>query len=236
MINFFKYSLFLLVCLACTTCKKKTDIHVQVYNYAMGEPIANATVLLLESRVSGGLFSGSSTCKTIASATTNGNGECTFDNTKLRKDKSYQYACNVSYAYGKDQFYTCGQKYGNAIQVGTTNTRVLNVSSFEAYVRVQVNNVLSPSSADDSLIISVNSPKYQAPDQSFPFGGGVASGDYSTTSPLFPYSQSILWPSKKTDAGKNSVYIRKRKMGVVSVIYDTIKIQPYQTGIYTINW
>jgi hypothetical protein len=182
-------------------------------------------------------FSGSSTCKTIASATTDGNGECTFDKEKLRKDKSYQYACNVSYAYGKEQFYTCGQKYGNAIQVGKPNTQILNASSFEAYVRVQVNNVLSPSSTGDSLIIRVNGPKYQAPGQSFPFGGGgVAFGDYSTTSPLYPYPQSILWPSKKTDAGKNSVYIRKRKMGVVTVIYDTIKIQPDQTGIYTINW
>jgi hypothetical protein len=212
-------------------------VHIQVYNYAMGEPIANATVLLLESRVTGGLFSGSSTCKTIASATTNGNGECTFDNEKLRKDKSYLYACNVSYAYGKDQFYTCGQKYGNAIQVGKTNTQVLNVSSFDAYVRVQINNLLSPSSTVDSLVISINTPKYQAPDQAFPFGGGgVMGGVYTTNSPYYPFPASLLSNIQKTDAGKNSVYIRKRKMGVVTVIYDTIKIQPDQTGIYTINW
>ena len=66
--------------------------------------------------------------------------------------------------------------------------------------------------------------------------GGVMGGYYSTTSPSYPFPTSLLSNTVKTDAGKNSVYIRKRKMGVVSVIYDTIKIQPYQTGTYTVNW
>lgn len=210
---------------------------MQIYNYAMGEPIANAAVLLLESQVSGGVYSANSTCKIIATATTNGNGECTFDNEKLRTSNSYQYACNVSYAYGKDQAYTCGQKYGNLIQVGKTNTQVLNMSSFEAYVQVQINNVLNPSQSGDSLIIGINSPKYQTPDQSFPYGGGGVLQVFTThDSPQYPFSPNILIPSKKTDAGKNSVFIRKRKMGVVTVIYDTIKIQPYTAATYTVNW
>ena len=232
-----KTYLSVLLCIVLfTSCKKETNIDVTVYNYAMAEPVADATVVLLEQTGDAGGGSGAS-CKVIATATTDNNGHCVFSKEKLRTSSSYKYACNVSYAYGKDQTYTCGQKASNLLQVGKTNELTLNLSSFDAYVRVQINNVLNPSQVGDSLIIGVNTPKYQTPDQSYPYGGGgVMGGYYSTTSPYYPFPASLLSNVVKTDAGKNSVYIRKRKMGVVTVQYDTIKIQPYQTATYTVNW
>jgi hypothetical protein len=235
--TYYKIYLSILICLVIfISCKKETNIDVTVYNYAMGEPVADATVVLLEQ--SGTTGSGSNaSCKVIATATTDNNGHCVFSKEKLSTSSSYQYACNVSNAYGKDQTYTCGQKSSNLLQVGKTNELTLNLSYFEAYIQVQINNVLTPSQSGDSLAIGIATPKYQVPDQPYPFGGGgVTSGVYSTTSSQYPFSTSILWAPQKTNAGKNSVYIRKRKMGVVTVIYDTIKIQPYQTGTYTVNW
>ena len=232
-----KTYLSVLLCIVLfTSCKKETNIDVTVYNYAMAEPVADATVVLLEQTGDAGGGSGAS-CKVIATATTDNNGHCVFSKEKLRTSSSYKYACNVSFAYGKDQTYTCGQKASNLLQVGKTNELTLNLSTFDAYVRVQINNELNPSQSGDSLIIGINSPKYQAPDQSYPYGGGgvyTAFPYYGCSG--YPFNSSILTSADKTNAGKNSVYIRKRKMGVVTVQYDTIKIQPYQTDTYTVNW
>jgi hypothetical protein len=228
--------ILIVIVISFTACKKETNVDVTVYNYAMGEPVADATVVLLEQ--SGTTGSGSNaSCKVIATATTDNNGHCVFNKEKLSTSSSYQYACNVSNAYGKDQTYSCGQKSSNLLQVGKTNELTLNLSYFDAYIRVQYNNLLNPSQAGDSLIIGINSPKYQAPDQSYLYGGGgVFTAFPYNGCPGYPFNSSILTSAEKTDAGKNSVYICKRKMGVVTVVYDTIKIQPYQTGIYTINW
>ena len=168
----YKTYLSILICLVLfTACKKETNIDVTVYNYAMGEPVADATVVLLEQ--SGTTGSGSNaSCKVIATATTDNNGHCVFSKEKLRTSSSYQYACNVSYAYGKDQSYTCGQKSSNLLQVGKTNELTLNLSSFDAYMRVQYNNLLNPSQSGDSLILWMTTPKYTVPSEPYPFGGG----------------------------------------------------------------
>ena len=116
------------------SCKKETNIDVTVYNYAMGEPVADATVVLLEQ--SGTTGSGStSSCKVIATATTDNNGHCVFSKEKLRTSSSYQYACNVSNAYGKDQTYTCGQKSSNLLQVG----KKIDLNSIGKYLKSNQN-------------------------------------------------------------------------------------------------
>ena len=166
-----KTYLSVLLCIVLfTSCKKETNIDVTVYNYAMAEPVADATVVLLEQTGDAGGGSGAS-CKVIATATTDNNGHCVFSKEKLRTSSSYKYACNVSYAYGKNQTYTCGQKASNLLQVGKTNELTLNLSSFDAYIRVQYINLLNPSISGDSLIISIGSPKYQVPGEPYPYGG-----------------------------------------------------------------
>lgn len=66
-------------------------------------------------------------------------------------------------------------------------------------------------------------------------GGAIAASPYYGC-PGFPFNASILTSAEKTNAGKNVVYIRKRKMGIVTSSIDTVKVYPYQTFIYTVNW
>ena len=88
--------LLAVVCLvALSACKKKTSIQVRVFNYAMNEPITDAKVTLIQSQISGGLFSGGYTCKTIDEKTVDANGYCYFDKEKLRTGGDYEYACKI---------------------------------------------------------------------------------------------------------------------------------------------
>ena len=234
-----KYSLFIIILLVFTTCKKKTDIKVIAYNYAMGEPISNATIVIVEKKGEngGGIFAGNASCKIIASAITDNNGECYFDKEKLRTNKNLSYFVNISNAYGKDESYPCGGYSVNSIDVGKTNTKIVNDSYIDAYFKVKYVNLLNPSISGDSLNISIAVPKWTVPGQPYPFGGGGAFGNYNSNGDThYPYASLITTPTQKTIAGKNPVYIRKRKMGVVTIILDTIKIQPYQTATYVVNW
>ena len=102
---------------------------------------------------------------------------------------------------------------------------------------MQYVNLLNTTISGDSLIISIVSPKWTVPGEPYPTGGGGAFGAYPFhDSPSYPFASLITTPTQKTYAGKNPVYIRKRKMGVVTIILDTIKIQPYQTATYVVNW
>ena len=233
-----KKLIIVIVCLiVLSTCKKKTSIRVRVFNYAMNEPITDAKVTLIQSKLSGGLFSSGYTCNTIDEKMVDADGYCYFDKEKLRTNSNYQYACKISYAYGQYQSYNCTPTQNSSIEVGKENEKIIHTERFDAYVRVQINNMLSPSISGDSLYISVDYPEYQSPDDTYSQGGGgVSVGGGWHDSPYYPFPSLILWSPAKTIGGKNSVYIRKRKMGVVTVLYDTIKIQPYTTATYTVNW
>ena len=144
-------SMFLCIGLL-TACKKKTSIKVRVFNYAMNEPITDAKVTLIESQVSGGSFSGGYSCKTIDEQTVDADGYCYFDKEKLRTSSDYQYACKISYAYGRDQAYNCTPTQNSKVDVGKDNDKIIHNESFDAYVRVQYNNLLNPSMSGDSLL------------------------------------------------------------------------------------
>jgi hypothetical protein len=232
----FKYLVALLLLMSISTCKKKTTINVTVFNYAMNEPVANAKVVLVERKESG-LFTSNTSCSEIANATTDANGNCSFDNEKLRSNSSYDYFLAVSNAYGVPQSYPCGGFSAGFLSKGKQQQKTLDASSFDAYLVVQTNNVLNPSQQGDSLIISIANPIYTVPGQPYPFGGGdIINAFYATTSPYFPFPSSMTSEVQGTNAGRNTVHIRKRKMGVTTTSVDTVKIYPNQTATVVINW
>ena len=233
----FKYILIIICVCSFLTCRKKTNATAIAFNYALNEPIANATIVLVEKHDGGGIFSSNSACKEIASTTSNTNGECFFDKEKLKTNKKYSYYLAIKNAYGKAQSYSCGGKTSGFLDIGKTNQQILNLSDFDAYFKIQYNNLLNPSQAGDSIAVGVISPKYIVPNQPYPFGGGGVFAGWSYYGDNnYPYAPLITSFTKTTNAGKNVLYIYKKKMGVVSQSTDTIKIYPYETKIITIDW
>jgi hypothetical protein len=158
--------LFLLI-----ACRKKSDITITAWNYALAEPIANSEVIIVESQYKGGLFNAGTECKEIAKATTDANGQCVFSNLKLKTKSSLQYAAKIKYSYGKSEYYNCNVTANSEVKLGN-NDIVLNSSTYECYFKVQYNNLLNPSILGDSMAIGLISPKYEVPGQPYPFGGG----------------------------------------------------------------
>lgn len=219
-------------------CKRKTNISLTAYNYALAEPIAGANVVIVERKSGGGVFSPMYSCKEIAKAITDGNGECMFDKERLKTRESYDYFAVVNYAYSKAQSYPCGGKTSGFFNVGKTNSQVLNYSSFECYFKVQTNNILNPSIPGDSISMHISSPKYTVPGKPYPFGGGGVFGGWAYYGDKnFPYpSTAISNTAEKSNAGKHVLYVYKKKLGVATETWDTIKIYPYTTKIIEINW
>jgi hypothetical protein len=233
--TFFKCFLVGLVLLLFVACKKKTNIDVIVFNYALNEPVPNANVVLIERKLN--TFSGDYDCSEIANATTNSEGECAFDEEKLRTGSKYNYYMALSDAYGQFLSYPCGGKTSSFIKPGDSYNVILDAGAFPAYLKVQNLSLLNPSLPGDSLSLRIRNPIYQVPGQPYPFGGGgvvnsyAYHGDYS-----YPYPNYMLSDILTTNAGKNTVHIRKRKMGVLTTYVDTVKIYPYETKIIEINW
>jgi hypothetical protein len=224
----------LVFCLVLTTCKKKTSIDVILYSYALNEPVANAKIGLVQRKLHAS--SGTYSCEEVDSKITDAMGHCNFDREKLRTNSSYQYFIGIAEAYGKPQDYPCGGKSSGFLKVGEKQNQFYDVGIIEAYVKVQINNLMSPSIIGDSLFVAVANPKYQIPGQPNIIGGGsvLLAGGWNTGFSNYP--AVIITEGKKTDAGKNTVHIRKRKMGVVTTSIDTVKIYPYETKVIEINW
>ncbi len=167
-----RYFKIILLIMFLSACRKKTDIKVRVYNYALGEPITDAKVVLIKTKLSGGVFSAGYDCKTIEEKTVDADGYCFFNDEKLRTDKTYQYACKIKFAYGKETFYNCTPTENSVVLTGETNDKVLHNETFNCFFKVQYNNLLNPSQTGDSLYVYMTSPKYEVPGQPYPFGGG----------------------------------------------------------------
>lgn len=234
-----KYIFVPLLIVLFSTCKKKTSIKVKVFNYAMAEPIANATVVLVQKKGEdgGGIIAGNADCTEIASATTNGNGECAFDDEKLRSGGKFSYFLAIKNAYGKDQNYPCGGKTSGFIEKGATQETILSATYFDAYIKVQYNNLLNPSQVDDSLIVAITSPQYTVPGDIYSQGGGGVFGAFPYYGCNgFPFPAEVTLNPIKTNAGKHVIHIRKRKMSIVTTSMDTVQVYPYQTTTININW
>lgn len=219
-----------------TTCKKKTDIEVKVYNPYIEEYVANATVVIVAKKgeSGGGLFSGRASCSEIATATTDVNGIAHFDNQKLKTREGYKYFGVVKEAWGVTKSYPCGGYQGSYLDKGKSNS-ILLTEYTEGSINVQVNNMFNPAIAGDSIIFKSNRLAVYDPK----FGGNI--GEAFLFGIEEEYNASTSYPNVTIGNstplyGKIRVYIRKRKMGVVTTTIDTIKAYPNQTTTIQVNW
>lgn len=232
-----KYFLPLAILCLFTTCRKKSDIEVTAYNYALGEPIANAEVVIMESTPGGRFFSASSDCRKVASAITNNDGRCTFYDLKLKTRKGVQYSAKIRSSYGDRHSYDCSVTEESEVKKNRSGSLILNSSIYSCNFIVRYKNLLNPSIPGDSLYVYIASAKYEVPGQPYPFGDEVvfiASPSYGRNG--FPFASTVLTDPRKTYTGRHILKIYKKKMGAVTQTIDTVKIYPYETKLIEINW
>lgn len=237
MVRALKYLAVLAICFVSYTCKKKTSIDVNVLNYRLDEPVANAKVVLIERELS--TFGNTYSCNEIASARTDANGNCNFDKEKLKDRSKFEYFLVVAEAYGKAQTYPCGGKTSGFLKVGDNQKQKLDVGGIKTVFKVQYNNLLNPSQPNDSLIVSLTTIAFTQANGSPFLGGGGVFGGFQYYLPLNPppsYPSIYTTEVITTEAQRLKRYIRKRKLGVMSVKIDTIKVLPNQTNIVEIDW
>ena len=238
MIKIVRY-IIIIFSLLCFTCKKRTDIRVRVFNPALNEYVANATVVLIERKGvgSGGIFTSNTSCNEIATAVSDINGYCTFDRKKLKTAAKYFYFCSIKESWGEQQFYTCAGRTSGFLEIGEAQD-IIVTDDAEGYLRVQFNNLLNPSQPNDSLIVSLSTIEYPNSKGGVVQGGGgvfVAFPNHNINNPPNYPSVYILDPIK-TKGQRLKRYIRKRKLGIMTVSIDTIKVYPNQTTTVQINW
>lgn len=200
----------------------------------MNEYIAGATIVLVE-RKDGGLFS-EMNCKEIASAVTDANGECFFDREKLKKNKSFSYFCAVKESWGTKHGYPCAGIAERFIKKGGTQAWLMT-NYEDGFIRVQYNNLLTPSQPNDSLVLTITVVNYYDPvGDRYQGGGGVFfAGPYYSCNG-FPFPAKVTTAEAPTPAGRLLVKTRKRKMGIVTTNTDTVKAYPNKTTIVEVNW
>jgi hypothetical protein len=230
-----KHILFISSLVIFFSCKKNTTVTIKLFNPALNEYVANATIVLLE-QTDKSLFS-SSSCKEIASATTDANGVAVFSKENLRTSSSYHYQLGVKDSWGIAHENTCSTQTQNYLDVG--KTQEIQISDYiEAQFKMQINNALNPSISGDSLVSIVAPMVYYDPMIGHTQGGGGGGYSNLTHDISYPVVPVKTWLSDKIFANRLVVTIRKRKMGVVTTSIDTVRMHPYNGAITTvqINW
>lgn len=231
--------MFLFLSLLIMGCKRNTNIKVKAVIAALDEPCRNCKVVLVE-RKENGFFSSNAQCKEFASAITDNNGECNFDKERLKTRNNFDYFLTVSDAYGQQLSSTCAGKTSGFIKVGNSQEEILDASGLNGTLVVQYNHPLQPFIFEDSLIVSLSTLEYINPKDGsiVKGGGGIYFGGYSylVPNPTPTLPNLILSDPKQTKAQRLQRYVRKRKMGVMSVKVDTVKIYPNQTTTVVIDW
>lgn len=227
------YILFFAVIFTLLTCKKKTTINVKVFNPALNEYVAGTVVVLLETK--DGSFLSKSDCNEIATATTDANGNASFDKEKLRKGSKYHYKLGIKESWGIAHQNPCGSQTQDYLDVGKTQEVQLS-DYMETSLNVQYNNLLNPSIAGDSLTLVINTSTYYDPMIGRSQGGGVSISFPYNGDGTYPYPSTLSYSSIKFNAGKLAVFIHKRKMGIVTDTSYTVKAYPNQTNVIQINW
>ena len=221
-----------------TTCKRKTTITIKVFNPALDEYVANAKVVLIERKGegSGGFLVPAASCKEVAEATTDANGYCSFDKERLKINSNRTYFCSIKESWGKIQFYTCAGRTSGFIDVGKTQDIIVSDEA-DGNLQVQYNNALSPSISGDSLIVWLRTIEYPNPKGGVIQGGGGVFRNWDThDEPNYPFPSVFKSEVIKTKGQRLSRYIRKRKMGVVTDVVDTIKVYPNTLTMVIIEW
>lgn len=131
-----KYTGLILLLFTLTTCKKKTTVKVKVYNYALDEPIANATVAMVEKKgeSGGGIFGGGAKCHEIASLL-NSNLDNLYDN------KAYLFPNPNDGAF---TLMTRNELIDVTVQVSSEIGTVLYTKHFESLSKIDLNFDLKP--------------------------------------------------------------------------------------------
>jgi hypothetical protein len=217
-----------------TSCKKNTTVTVKLFNPALNEYVANATIVLLE-QTDKSLFS-SSSCKEIASATTDANGVAVFSKENLHTSSSYKYKLGIKDSWGIAHQDPCSSQTQNYLNVGGSNNVQLS-DYLEIEYRVRCNNTLNPSISGDSLTCSVSPMVYYDPVYNITQGGGGGQYVNFTYDLNYPVASVYTSPAIKIFANRLVVTTRKRKMGIGSTTVDTVRAYPSNgVTIVTINW
>ena len=88
----------------------------------------------------------------------------------------------------------------------------------------------------DSIIIIPQQVEYYDPAAGHNQGGGGGRVEpYSSSTPAYPVNYIPIYSLTKL-TGKINVYIRKRKMGVVTVTEEIIKAYPNQSTTIMVDW
>ena len=108
----------------------------------------------------------------------------------------------------------------------------------DGFIQVQYNNPLNPSQLNDSLIVGIYTAGYYDPvsEENIQGGGGIFSGAPYYGCNGYPFPPVVTTSVVKSPGSRLIVYIRKRKMGIVTISNDTVKAYPHQTTIIPINW
>lgn len=233
----FQFIILLFFTLLFTTCKKKTDIRVMLYNPYLDEYVQGATIAIIERKgnAGGGIFAGGVSCKEIATATTDASGTAIFNDTKLKKREGYVYYPVTKEAWGITNSYPCGGYNGAFLTKGGTNTIIKSDRTDGGIVKVQYNNLFSPAVNGDSIYVFAYVITNYDPELGHDIGGAGVHGNFiAFDSSQSPYQSPKYYESNIN--GKIIVKIRKRKMGVVTTTIDTIKAYPNQTTTIQVNW
>lgn len=217
-----------------STCRKKTTIKVKLLNPLLNEYVSNATIVLVEKK-DGGLFSKGG-CKEIATAVTDNNGECTFDEEKLKKNASYSYFCAVKESWGLQQSYPCEGIADRFLKKGGAQDWIVTDYG-DGTVQLQYKNLFNPAQIGDSLYAIATRESFYDPIAGHDVGGGgVNNNSIQSFDPgqIYPPIIDATYPTKAS--GVFVIKTRKRKLGVVSTRVDTVKAYPNKTTIIEINW
>lgn len=216
------------------SCKNKTSISVQVFNPLIQKNVPDAEIALIERKSGGGLFAPSFDCEEIAIALTDAQGRCFFDREKLKRNKKYDYFCVIKKSWDLEQSYTCSGRSSGFVEIGNTNDIVV-IDNLAGSFSIQYNNLFNPSVVGDSLVVLPKRLEFANPKGGTVGGGGVSGGGtfVSTGSNNYPASFSNQ-PDKLS--GIIVINIRKRKLGVLTTISDTIIVLPNKLTKAQINW
>lgn len=229
-------SLFLI---ALGACKKSTDIEVKLYNPYLDEYVSGATIAIIERKgdSGGGVFSGSASCREIATDVTDENGVAVFNNTKLKTRKGYVYFPVLKEAWGLTNDYPCGGYNGKLIDKGGNNSFVKSDRTNDGIVKIQYNNLFNPAAMGDSIYATADRLYGYDPELGQDVGGG---GLYSGIIEAYnvsqaPYPNILIGQDTKIN-GRFKIHVRKRKMGMVTDTSYIVKAYPNQTTIIQVNW
>lgn len=250
MINFLKYIILIFTCFICLTCSKKPEgINIQVYDPFMNQPIADASVSLIEMSLS----NSGGNCNIIKTISTDGNGDALMTSVSLSTKSKYNYFVVVSNAYGKDAIYSCAN-HSSDDYLPKTNAIINKKIYYYADAidwKINISNLNSGinnfnSISTDSISIQIFRDFEYFSDLKSDLNGSkelvriinLNTTVYNSLNPVNPNSYSCCTYNylDKIYPGKYKVIVFKNKSGVTSTNTYTEYVLPVQQYHFNVNW